>query len=142
MSTLGLTCANIDILNESGIAVGHYLRRMTPRLDLGAELVYQYGKQVPGGQATILSYGGRCFNCFFVFVSWFKLSIYWSFFKLLKVHFYFSDILQINIQHRPLSVMVVCTCVTITNKLRILRLVLSLKVTSVLKKQLQHLHIK
>ncbi|VDN60727.1 unnamed protein product [Dracunculus medinensis] len=59
LSTLGLTCANIDILNESGIAVGHYLRRMTPRLDLGAELVYQYGKQVPGGQATILSYGGR-----------------------------------------------------------------------------------
>ncbi|CAI4233386.1 unnamed protein product [Auanema sp. JU1783] len=59
LSTLGLTFANIDLVNESGILVGQYLRRLTQKLDLGAELVYQYGKQVPGSQITVLSYVGR-----------------------------------------------------------------------------------
>uniref|UniRef100_A0A914W0M2 Mitochondrial import receptor subunit TOM40 homolog n=1 Tax=Plectus sambesii TaxID=2011161 RepID=A0A914W0M2_9BILA len=59
MSTLGLTVANPDIISESGIVVGQYLRRVLPQLDLGAELVYQYGKQVPGGHFSMLSYAAR-----------------------------------------------------------------------------------
>lgn len=63
MSTLGLTIANPDLVNGNGsssaryplyglslgIVVGHFLRRITERLDLGAELVYQYDKKsIPG----------------------------------------------------------------------------------------------
>ncbi|KAK0394733.1 hypothetical protein QR680_000907 [Steinernema hermaphroditum] len=59
MSTLGLTVANLDVVNESGIVVGTFLRKVTQKLDLGAELVYQYGKNIPGQQISVLSYGGR-----------------------------------------------------------------------------------
>ena len=48
LSTLGLTLANTDIVNEAGVVVAQMLRRITNKLDIGAELVYQYGKQVPG----------------------------------------------------------------------------------------------
>lgn len=48
MSTIGLTFANIDVVNESGIVVSQFLRRLTERLDIGAELMYQYGRQIPG----------------------------------------------------------------------------------------------
>ena len=59
LSTLGLTVANIDVISESGIIVGQLLRRLTPKLDLGAELVYQYGKQIPSGQISMLTYAAR-----------------------------------------------------------------------------------
>ncbi|CAJ0932339.1 unnamed protein product, partial [Mesorhabditis belari] len=58
-STFGLTLANTDLVNESGIVVAQLLRRFTKRVDLGAELVYQYGRQVPGGQITVPSYSAR-----------------------------------------------------------------------------------
>lgn len=57
--TSSLTLANIDLIGESGVAVGHYLQSVTPRLALGAELAYQYGAQVPGGQIAILSVAGK-----------------------------------------------------------------------------------
>ncbi|XP_041373150.1 mitochondrial import receptor subunit TOM40 homolog 1-like [Gigantopelta aegis] len=57
--TSSLTLGNIDIVNESGIAVTQYLQRVTPSLDLGAELLYQYGQQIPGGMVTVLSLAGR-----------------------------------------------------------------------------------
>ena len=54
--TAALTLGNIDVLNESGIIVAHYLQRLTPKLDLGAELLYHYGA---GQEATALSLAGR-----------------------------------------------------------------------------------
>ncbi|VDK42149.1 unnamed protein product [Anisakis simplex] len=59
LSTLGVTLANTDIINDSGIVVTQLLRRFTPKLDIGAELVYQYGKQIPGSQISVLSYAAR-----------------------------------------------------------------------------------
>lgn len=59
LSTSSLTLANLDLVNESGILVGSYLRRITPRLDAGVELVYQYGRQIPGRQISVLSYAAR-----------------------------------------------------------------------------------
>lgn len=53
--TASLTLGNIDIINGSGIAVTQYLQKVTSRLSLGAELVAQYGPQVPGGEFTALS---------------------------------------------------------------------------------------
>ncbi|XP_071095767.1 mitochondrial import receptor subunit TOM40 homolog 1-like [Haliotis cracherodii] len=57
--TSSLTLGNIDPLNESGICVGQYLQRVSSRLDLGAELLYQYGQQVPGREISILSLAAR-----------------------------------------------------------------------------------
>jgi mitochondrial import receptor subunit TOM40 len=60
LSTLGLTVANPDLVNGNGIVVGHFLRRITERFDLGAELVYQYDKKnIPGKQMSVLSYAAR-----------------------------------------------------------------------------------
>jgi len=54
--TATLTLGNIDVINESGIVVAHYLQKLLPRLDVGAELLYHYG----GGQeAAALSLAGR-----------------------------------------------------------------------------------
>ncbi|KAL5019848.1 hypothetical protein ScPMuIL_002740 [Solemya velum] len=57
--TASVTLGNIDIVNESGIVVSQYLQKVRPNLDLGAELLYQYGAQVPGGEITVLSLAGR-----------------------------------------------------------------------------------
>uniref|UniRef100_A0A7E4W667 Mitochondrial import receptor subunit TOM40 homolog n=1 Tax=Panagrellus redivivus TaxID=6233 RepID=A0A7E4W667_PANRE len=60
LTSVALMLGNTDLVNGSGIAVGHLLRRVTERLDLGAELVYQYDKkQIPGGQMSVLSYAAR-----------------------------------------------------------------------------------
>ncbi|CAB3405623.1 unnamed protein product [Caenorhabditis bovis] len=59
LSTLGVTFANIDLVNEGGIIVGQLLRRLTPRFDVGTEIVYQYGKNIPGSQISVLSYAAR-----------------------------------------------------------------------------------
>lgn len=53
--TASLTTANIDIVNNSGIVVAHYLQRMAPRVDIGGELLYQYGSQ----EAAMMSLAGR-----------------------------------------------------------------------------------
>lgn len=57
--TASLTLGNIDLVNNSGIIVGQYLQRVTPKLDLGAELLYQYGGQTPGGEFSVLTLASR-----------------------------------------------------------------------------------
>uniref|UniRef100_A0A0K0DNR0 Mitochondrial import receptor subunit TOM40 n=1 Tax=Angiostrongylus cantonensis TaxID=6313 RepID=A0A0K0DNR0_ANGCA len=59
LTTLGLTFANTDLVNESGVVVGQLLRKLTNNLDIGAELLYQYGKQIPGQKLSMLSYSLR-----------------------------------------------------------------------------------
>ncbi|XP_021362582.1 mitochondrial import receptor subunit TOM40 homolog 1-like [Mizuhopecten yessoensis] len=57
--TASLTVGNLDIINNSGIAITQYLQTVTSRLALGGELVYQYGPQIPGKQFTVLSLAAR-----------------------------------------------------------------------------------
>ncbi|RWS17567.1 mitochondrial import receptor subunit TOM40 1-like protein [Dinothrombium tinctorium] len=57
--TASITLGNIDLVNSSGIGILHYLRSVTPTVDAGIELAYQYGPQVPGGGITALSFAGR-----------------------------------------------------------------------------------
>ena len=51
----------------SGVMVGHYLQRVTERLDLGAELVYQYDSKVPGGEMAAYTLAGRYSGKFLAF---------------------------------------------------------------------------
>lgn len=74
LTTLGLTCANIDIINDSGVIVAQYLRRITKKLDLGVEFIHQYGIPIPGRQLSVVNYQARLdrffilfFFCFFIF---------------------------------------------------------------------------
>lgn len=39
--------------------MGHYLQRVTPGVALGAELVYQRGPRVPGGEIAVLSLASK-----------------------------------------------------------------------------------
>lgn len=57
--TASLTTGNIDPVSSSGLLVAHYLHRVLPWLDLGAELMYQRGQQVPGGEIAIMSMAAR-----------------------------------------------------------------------------------
>ncbi|XP_076367070.1 mitochondrial import receptor subunit TOM40 homolog 1-like [Tachypleus tridentatus] len=57
--TAALTFGNNDILNGSGVAVLHYLQSVTAKVVAGAELAYQYGSQVSGGEIAVLSLAGR-----------------------------------------------------------------------------------
>ncbi|KAK4293554.1 hypothetical protein Pmani_017689 [Petrolisthes manimaculis] len=57
--TSSLTLGNIDLVNGSGVAVAHYLQRVTKGLALGTELAYQYGPQVPGGHIAVHSIAAR-----------------------------------------------------------------------------------
>ncbi|KAJ6642428.1 Mitochondrial import receptor subunit TOM40 like 1 [Pseudolycoriella hygida] len=60
--TASLTVANPNVINESGVLVGHYLQAVSKNLALGAELAYQYGPAVPGGQMAIVSAAARYVN--------------------------------------------------------------------------------
>ena len=51
-----LTAANINLLDNSGIVVGHYLQSLTERLALGAEVLFHYGQ---GQRAAIASVAGK-----------------------------------------------------------------------------------
>lgn len=58
--TSTITAANIDLVKNSGILVGHLLHQFTKSLSLGPELVIQYGKKGPDLQMiSQLSMGGR-----------------------------------------------------------------------------------
>ena len=57
--TGALTLANIDLVNDSGVAVTQYLQKVSSRTSLGCELLYQYGAQVPGGQIALYTLAGR-----------------------------------------------------------------------------------
>lgn len=59
LTTLGLTCANIDIINDSGVIVAQYLRRIAKKLDLGVEFIHQYGIPIPGRQLSVVNYQAR-----------------------------------------------------------------------------------
>ncbi|KRZ51664.1 Mitochondrial import receptor subunit TOM40 -like protein [Trichinella nativa] len=59
VSTSAFTLANTDLVNDSGVMAASYFRRVHPRVDVGVELLYQYGKNVPGGQNTLLNYAAR-----------------------------------------------------------------------------------
>ena len=49
LQTASLTLGNPDLIHGQGVGVFHYLRAVTPRLALGAELAYQAAPQIPGG---------------------------------------------------------------------------------------------
>lgn len=58
--TTSLTAANIDLINNSGILVGHLLHRVSKSVSIGPEVVVQYGQQ--NNQLRMisqLSFGGR-----------------------------------------------------------------------------------
>jgi len=57
--TASLTLGQVDLLNKSGVGVAHYLQSVTSSVDLGAELAYQHGPQVPGGGMAVVSMAGR-----------------------------------------------------------------------------------
>jgi len=57
--TAALTAGNLDPISGSGLFVGQYLQRVTSRLALGSELLYQFGQQIPGGEISVLSLAGR-----------------------------------------------------------------------------------
>lgn len=58
--TTTLTAANIDLIRNSGIIVGHLLHQFTKRLAIGPELVVQYGQQENTLKTVSqLSIGGR-----------------------------------------------------------------------------------
>ncbi|CAG2053709.1 unnamed protein product [Timema podura] len=53
--TCSLALANLDISKRAGVFVAHYLQSVSSNLALGSELVYQCGRNVPGGEMTMLS---------------------------------------------------------------------------------------
>lgn len=60
--TGSLTVGNPNILNNSGVFVGHYLQSVTEGLALGGELAYQYGPNVPGGEIAVVTAAARYAN--------------------------------------------------------------------------------
>lgn len=57
--TATVTAVNTDIVENSGIFISHYLHRVNKNLDLGAELILQYGPNVPTGKIAVYSLGWR-----------------------------------------------------------------------------------
>lgn len=58
--TTTLTAANIDLIKNSGILVGHLLHQFTKRLSLGPELIIQYGQDSNSFKMmSQISVGGR-----------------------------------------------------------------------------------
>lgn len=57
--TTSFTVGNPNLINSSGVFVAHYLQSVTNKLALGAELAYQYGPAVPGGEIAIVSAAGK-----------------------------------------------------------------------------------
>jgi len=58
-STSSLTVANPDLLSGSGVLIASYLRKITPRFDLGVEIMQQFAKQMPGGVSSGVNYSAR-----------------------------------------------------------------------------------
>lgn len=57
--TLAMAVGKPDFSEKSSVFVGHYLQSVTKRLALGAELVYQSGMRVMGGEIAITSAAAR-----------------------------------------------------------------------------------
>lgn len=60
--TASFTAVNTDIVQNTGILIGQYLQRVTKNLDLGTEMIFQYGKSVPNGRMAFYSLGWRYFG--------------------------------------------------------------------------------
>ncbi|KAL4706659.1 hypothetical protein ACJJTC_005044 [Scirpophaga incertulas] len=57
--TLSMAVGKPDFSENSAVFVGHYLQSVSRRAALGAELVYQAGTRVPGGEVAIASAAAR-----------------------------------------------------------------------------------
>uniref|UniRef100_A0A1L8DVF3 Putative translocase of outer mitochondrial membrane complex subunit tom40 n=1 Tax=Nyssomyia neivai TaxID=330878 RepID=A0A1L8DVF3_9DIPT len=57
--TASIITANPNLVNGSGILIGHYLQGITDNISLGSEIVYQFGPAVPGGENAMISLAGR-----------------------------------------------------------------------------------
>lgn len=87
--TASLTVANPDLVNDSGILVANLLRRVHPRLDLGIELMYQYGRMIPQQQFSLLSYAARYNGTRFSSISFFVVReriVQWSWSTFVEPH--------------------------------------------------------
>jgi mitochondrial import receptor subunit TOM40 len=60
--TASVTAVNTDIVQNAGVIIGQYLHRISPNLDLGTELIFQYGRNVPNGRMAFYSLGWRYFG--------------------------------------------------------------------------------
>ncbi|RNA02720.1 mitochondrial import receptor subunit TOM40 -like protein [Brachionus plicatilis] len=60
--TASITAVNSDIIQNSGVLIGHYLQRVSKNLDLGCELLVQYGRNVPNNRMALYSVGWRYFG--------------------------------------------------------------------------------
>lgn len=60
--TASLTAVNSDIVQNSGVLIGQYLHRVNKNLDLGTELVVQYGRNVPNNRVAVYTFGWRYFG--------------------------------------------------------------------------------
>lgn len=47
---------------SKGVIIGHYLQRVNKNLDLGCELLLQYGRNVPNNRMALYSVGWRYFG--------------------------------------------------------------------------------
>ncbi len=54
-----LTLGNPDVIHGTGVAVAHFLRSITKKLALGAELAYQASPQLPGNHIAVVSFAAR-----------------------------------------------------------------------------------
>lgn len=54
-------CFKLLILKK-GIIIAQYLQRVSSNLDLGTEMIFQYGKSVPNGRMAFYSLGWRYFG--------------------------------------------------------------------------------
>ena len=70
------------------MVVAHYLRSVSKKVALGAELAYQFGPHVPGNEIALLSLAGRydgeilqSYIVFFVIKIWYFLTYQQCFFR-------------------------------------------------------------
>ncbi len=45
-----------------GVIIGQYLQRVNQNLDLGTELIFQYGRSIPNNRMAFYSFGWRYFG--------------------------------------------------------------------------------
>ncbi len=60
--TASVTAVNNDVVQNSGVLIAQYLQRVSSNLDLGSELIFQYGRNVPNNRMAFYSLGWRYFG--------------------------------------------------------------------------------
>ena len=53
---------SFKMFSKKGIIIGQYLQRVSKNLDLGTELILQYGKSVPNNKMAFYTFGWRYFG--------------------------------------------------------------------------------